>query len=110
MAKLRAANGNGHRRRSHSYEFTVVLTLVHDQLPPVRRGGRLVRRAKNPGVYQVSVPLLPGLITFGRNEKEALEMARDAIVCHIEGLLKSGEPIPDERHAHTEKLRIAITA
>lgn len=27
--------------------------------------------------------MLPGVITYGRNEKEALEMARDAILCHI---------------------------
>ncbi len=54
--------------------------------------------------------MLPGVITYGRSEKEALEMARDAILCHIEGLRKSGEPIPDERQSHTETLRIAFTA
>jgi hypothetical protein len=38
-----------------------------------------------PG-YQVTVPLLPGLVTFGRTLKEAQEMARDAIECQIAGL------------------------
>jgi predicted RNase H-like HicB family nuclease len=67
---------------------------------------------KNPtsSGYQVTVPLLPGVITYGRNEDEALEMARDAIRCHLEGLLKDGEPIPDERYARQEKLRIALSA
>jgi predicted RNase H-like HicB family nuclease len=37
-------------------------------------------------------------------------MARDAIECHIEGLRKSGESIPDERLAFKGRLRIALSA
>ena len=40
------------------------------------------------GGYQVVVPSLPGLITYGRNLQEAKEMARGAINCHVKGLLK----------------------
>jgi len=78
-----------------------------------RRNGRRVRRAQNPawpGGYQVTVPLLPGLITYGRTLDEAREMARDAIKCHLEGLRKAGEPIPDEKTARKEKLRVALSA
>ncbi len=46
------------------------------------------------GGYQVIVPALPGIVTYGRNIDEAREMARDAIVCHVRGLLKDGEAIP----------------
>lgn len=60
--------------------------------------------------YQVTVPLLPGVITYGRTEEEALEMASDAIRCHLDGLRKSGEEIPNEKKAHTAKLRIALSA
>ncbi|MGA2509417.1 MAG: type II toxin-antitoxin system HicB family antitoxin [Candidatus Acidiferrales bacterium] len=60
--------------------------------------------------YQVTVPLLPGVITYGRTEEEALEMASDAIRCHLDGLRKSGEEIPDEKRAHTAKLRVALSA
>ena len=56
-----------------------------------------------PFAYQVTVPLLPGLITCGRTLDEAREMASDAIRCHIEGLRKDGEPIPDERSTREEK-------
>lgn len=78
----------------------------------LRRNGRKVRRAENPAWpgYQVTVPLLPGLITYGRTLAEAREMARDAIRCHIEGLRKDGEPIPDEKSARKEKLRVALSA
>jgi predicted RNase H-like HicB family nuclease len=37
-------------------------------------------------------------------------MARDAIKCHIEGLRKDGERIPDEKSARKEKLRVALSA
>jgi predicted RNase H-like HicB family nuclease len=48
------------------------------------------------GGYQVIVPALPGIITHGRTLEEAREIARDAILCHLRGLLKDGEEIPIE--------------
>jgi predicted RNase H-like HicB family nuclease len=39
------------------------------------------------------VPALPGIVTYGRNIEESREMSRDAIVCHLRGLLKDGEAI-----------------
>jgi len=71
-----------------------------------------VRADGNPSSsgYQVTVPLLPGLITYGRTLGEAREMARDAIRCRLEGLRKDGEPIPDEKTTRKEKLRVALTA
>lgn len=38
--------------------------------------------------YTVTVPKLPGLVTEGDTLNEAREMTKDAIRCHIEGLLK----------------------
>jgi predicted RNase H-like HicB family nuclease len=52
------------------------------------------------------VQLLPGLITYGRTLAEA----RDAIACHLQGLKKDGERIPDEKNTIQEKLRVAISA
>ncbi len=42
----------------------------------------------NGGGHTVTIPKLPGLVTEGDNLNEAREMAKDAIKCHIEGLLK----------------------
>lgn len=44
--------------------------------------------AYNGQGYTVTVPKLPGLVTEGDNLKEAREMAKDAIRCHLEALLK----------------------
>ena len=51
-------------------------------------GYTVIYEALSEGGYQVIVPALPGIVTYGRNIDEAREMARDAIVCHLRGLLK----------------------
>ncbi|MCY3777182.1 MAG: type II toxin-antitoxin system HicB family antitoxin [Candidatus Aminicenantes bacterium] len=45
-------------------------------------------------VYGVSVPDLPGCFSAGNTFEEAIESARDAIACHLEGLLLDDEPVP----------------
>ena len=47
------------------------------------------------GGYQVIVPALLGIVTYGRTLPEAREMAKDAIVCTVRGLLKDNEEIPE---------------
>ena len=48
------------------------------------------------GRYTVVVPALSGCYTMGRTITEALEMARDAIQCHLEALAVDGDPIPED--------------
>ena len=48
------------------------------------------------GGYQVFVPALPEIVTYGRTVGEAREMAQDAILCHLRALRKDGEEIPDD--------------
>jgi antitoxin HicB len=62
----------------------------------MRRYTILLDRDPEDGSYTVTVPALPGVITQGRDLDEAVAMAREAIACHIEGLQKDGEPIPEE--------------
>lgn len=51
------------------------------------------------GGYTVTVPSLPGCITYGENVDEAIEMAKDAINLYIEELSDRGESIPDDSNA-----------
>lgn len=60
------------------------------------------------GGYQVTVPLLPGLITYGRTMEEAREMAKDAIKCYLEALTKDHEPIPEGLATLQEKISVTI--
>ena len=62
----------------------------------------------NGSGYTVTVPHLPGLVTEGSNLKEARAMAKDAIRCHIEGLLK--ERLPRLMAVKKSKIKLAIPA
>lgn len=83
---------------ARNYSFTVVFEAVGSGRGPSGNGSRNGRgnRLEASG-YQVTVPLLPGLITRGRTLAEAREMARDAIRFHLDGLRKDGGRIPDEK-------------
>ena len=48
------------------------------------------------GGFTVSVPVLPGCITYGENIDEALAMAKEAIELYLEELKDRGEVIPDD--------------
>ncbi len=46
--------------------------------------------------YGVTVPDLPGCFSAGDTPEEAIASAREAIACHVEGLLVDGESIPEK--------------
>lgn len=72
------------------YFFTVIYE-------PIKEGG-----------YQATVPLLKGLITYGRNFEEAKEMVRDAIICYLESLKKDKEEIPIEKSILQERITVSL--
>jgi len=57
---------------------------------------RILLRKESEGGYTVSIPSLPGCITYGENIEEAIEMAKEAIELYIESLKEHGEEIPTE--------------
>ncbi len=80
------------KRKIHStteYSFTV----LYDEL--------------TEGGYHITVPSLPGLVSYGRTFDEARVMARDAIVCHVEALKKDRSRVPQERSMLQERLTIS---
>lgn len=48
------------------------------------------------GGYTVTVPALPGCITYGEDIEEAISMAKEAIELYIDELRDRGETIPDD--------------
>lgn len=51
------------------------------------------------GGFTVTVPSLPGCVTYGKNLTEAKKMAKDAILVYLESLKKHKEPIPLENNS-----------
>lgn len=72
----------------HSY------TVIYE---PVKEGG-----------YQAVVPLLPGVVTYGRDFEEVRRMAKDAIACYLEALLKERAAIPKELGVLQEKVTVSL--
>ncbi|HNR29909.1 MAG TPA: type II toxin-antitoxin system HicB family antitoxin [Candidatus Hydrogenedentes bacterium] len=48
------------------------------------------------GGFTVTVPALPGCVTWGADYEHALAMAREAIQLYLEVLADEGQPIPEE--------------
>jgi len=61
------------------------------------------------GGYDVIVPAIPEICTFGETRAEARKMAEDAIRCYLESALIREEPIPEDREVAFEKIAIEIT-
>lgn len=57
---------------------------------------RILLRPEPEGGYTVTVPTLPGCVTYGETVDEAIAMAREAIELYIEHLQEKGEEIPTE--------------
>ena len=60
------------------------------------------------GQYTVTIPALPGCITYGDNVEHAIEMAKEAVGLYIEELQERGEEIPDD--SNTLEYSISIPA
>lgn len=58
---------------------------------------RVLLTKEMEGGYTITVPTLPGCVTYGDTVDEAISMAREAIDLYLESLEAHGEPIPDER-------------
>ena len=72
------------------YNYTVVLE-------PLSEGG-----------YNVMVPAIPEICTFGETREEAKAMAKDAIQCYIESAIKANEPVPEDKEPSIERIAVNI--
>ena len=72
------------------YNYTVIFE-------PVEEGG-----------YDVIVPAIPEICTFGSTIEEAREMAEDAIHCYLESVLEGNEAIPKDKEPSLERIAVKI--
>ena len=57
---------------------------------------KILLHKDNEGGFMVTVPALPGCITYGSDIGEATTMAKEAIELYLEELQERGEAIPDD--------------
>ena len=60
------------------------------------------------GGYNVIVPAIPEICTYGETLEEAKTMAEDAIKCFLESVLEAKEPIPEDRKPSIKKIAVII--
>jgi antitoxin HicB len=60
------------------------------------------------GGYNVVVPAIPEICTFGETREEARKMAEDAIRCYLESAVRTGEDIPADVEPLTERLAVTL--
>jgi len=69
----------------------------------------LLKREPEPdNGYTVTVPSLPGCITYGDDIEQAIAMAKEAIELYLESLAAHGELIPNE--ADTLEYTLTVNA
>ena len=60
------------------------------------------------GGFTVTVPMLPGCITYGENLDEAIAMAKEAIELYIEELRENGDSIIDDKNTLEYSLNLEM--
>lgn len=67
---------------------------------------RIVLRPEPEGGYTVTVPSLPGCITYGGTLEEAKGMAEDAIKAYLASMEKHGETLWDDSNTLESLLKV----
>jgi len=67
---------------------------------------RIILRPEPEGGFTVSVPALPGCITWGATLEEASRMAEDAIQAYLASVAKHGEVIQDDSNTFERQLSV----
>jgi predicted RNase H-like HicB family nuclease len=58
--------------------------------------------------YVATVPALPGCISQGKTEREALKNVREAIELHVRTLAEDGIPLSGRKEAKEHPLSVAV--
>ena len=70
----------------------------------------LIFHPESEGGFTVTVPALPGCITYGKTLTEAKKMAGDAIEGYIASLQKHNEPIPSDNESFISSIDFQKTS
>lgn len=73
----------------------------------MQRTYRVLLTPEPEGGFTVTVPALPGCITYGENIDHALAMAKEAIELYVETLEAEGDSIPDDSRTFEYSLVLA---
>ncbi len=93
--------------------FEKLLTrLGRDKLPAMNqnRTFAVVLEPEDEGGFTVRVPALPEIVTYGKDEREAMAMAEDAIRLVIADCAARGEPLPGGEPPRIREITVTLAA
>jgi predicted RNase H-like HicB family nuclease len=67
---------------------------------------RVLLNEESEGGYTVTVPRLPGCVTYGATLEESIGNAREAISLYLESLVADGEEIPTDENTFEYSISI----
>ena len=70
----------------------------------------VVLEPETEGGFTVRVPAFPEIITYGKDEREALAMAQDAIQLVIADSIARGEPVRDGEPPRIREVTVTLAA
>jgi len=70
----------------------------------------VVLEPEDEGGFTVRVPSLPEIVTYGKDEQEALAMAEDAIRLVLEDCTARGEPLPGGEPPRIREVTVTLAA
>jgi antitoxin HicB len=68
---------------------------------------RILLTGEPEGGFTVTVPALPGCITYGKTLQNALDHAKEAIQGYVELLREQGNAVPDDSNTFEYSLTVA---
>lgn len=70
----------------------------------------VVLEPEEEGGFTVRVPSLPEIVTYGKDEAEALAMAEDAIRLVLQDTLARGDPLPNGEPPRIREVIVTLAA
>jgi antitoxin HicB len=94
------------RRIRVIYNRKVAEGLVVDK----KRTFAVVLEPDEDGGFTVRVPAIPEIVTYAKDEREALAMAEDAIRLVVADCAARGEPIPEGEPPRIREVTVTLAA
>lgn len=69
---------------------------------------KVILEKDEDGMYVVTCPSLPGCVSQGKTEKEALRNIREAIRLHVKCLAEDGLPLSRPKDAREKLIEVTV--
>jgi antitoxin HicB len=85
-------------------------TIREDKAVDHKRTFAVVLEPEDEGGFTVRVPAFPEIVTYGKDEREALAMAEDAIRLVIADATARGEPVSAGDSSRIREVTVTLAA